>query len=357
MSKMKQKFNVGANFVRPQRGITLIALVITIIVMLILAAVTLAIALNGGLFGQAGEAAKSMDVATAKEQITDGLTGKIIERMRKDEIITVGDVEEILDQYVQAGYDSPSIENGKIVFDGIDFYTLTKGNWFQLEDMSIFGIAGTGDSEPEFVPIYTQADLQKIASGQKETLSDGNKYTMAVNGTYKIMDDIVITTPFTPIETFAGTLEGNGKTISNLTITKYICSSIPPILQIWSCDHAAGVAFIYENSGTIRNLEIENILNLKGDVEEMLLVAGICIFNTGNIETCNVIFSDSIASADALRIAGFCVVNEGYIDGCSISGGFEPHPSGPWSPMIGDFACFDISTYIENCTGHLDYYW
>ena len=42
------------------KGITLIALVITIIVMLILVAVTISMALNGGLFGYAKEDRKSV---------------------------------------------------------------------------------------------------------------------------------------------------------------------------------------------------------------------------------------------------------------------------------------------------------
>ena len=44
---------------RSNKGITLIALVITVIVMLILVGVTIAIALDGGLFGEAKRAAKS----------------------------------------------------------------------------------------------------------------------------------------------------------------------------------------------------------------------------------------------------------------------------------------------------------
>ena len=48
-------------------GITLIALIITIIVMLILVAVTINMAVNGGLFGYAGNAAKETEVEKQKE--------------------------------------------------------------------------------------------------------------------------------------------------------------------------------------------------------------------------------------------------------------------------------------------------
>ncbi|MBQ3145757.1 MAG: hypothetical protein IJB90_04245 [Clostridia bacterium] len=68
MQKMREKLNanaVGASIARPhfigmtlkkQKGITLIALIITIIVMLILVGVTINVALNGGLFQKAEEA-------------------------------------------------------------------------------------------------------------------------------------------------------------------------------------------------------------------------------------------------------------------------------------------------------------
>ena len=54
-------------------GITLIALIITIIVMLILVAVTINMAVNGGLFGYAGNAASETQIAKQNElKITEG---------------------------------------------------------------------------------------------------------------------------------------------------------------------------------------------------------------------------------------------------------------------------------------------
>ena len=54
---------------RQNKGITLIALVITIIVMLILVAVTISMAINGGLFEKASEAGTKTNAAVANEQI------------------------------------------------------------------------------------------------------------------------------------------------------------------------------------------------------------------------------------------------------------------------------------------------
>ena len=52
---------------RDKKGITLIALIITIIVMLILVSVTISIAVNGGLFGYAGRAARETENEKNKE--------------------------------------------------------------------------------------------------------------------------------------------------------------------------------------------------------------------------------------------------------------------------------------------------
>ena len=55
------------------KGITLIALVITIIIMLILVAVTITIAVNGGLFGYAGKATRDTEFAKQEElKLADG---------------------------------------------------------------------------------------------------------------------------------------------------------------------------------------------------------------------------------------------------------------------------------------------
>ena len=53
---------------RSEKGITLIALVITIIVMLILVGVTITMAVNGGLFENAQDAGRKTNTAITEEQ-------------------------------------------------------------------------------------------------------------------------------------------------------------------------------------------------------------------------------------------------------------------------------------------------
>ena len=79
MQKLREKLNantVGANCIRPcfkgmtqNKGITLIALIITIIVMLILVGVTINVALNGGLFEKAETAKVQTEKAVEEEQL------------------------------------------------------------------------------------------------------------------------------------------------------------------------------------------------------------------------------------------------------------------------------------------------
>ena len=63
---MKQKFK------NTQKGITLVALVITIIVLLILAMVSIRIVMDGGLISKAKDATAQHTIGAEKEAITTG---------------------------------------------------------------------------------------------------------------------------------------------------------------------------------------------------------------------------------------------------------------------------------------------
>ena len=60
-----------------ENGITLIALIITIIVMLILVGVTVNVALNGGIFNNAKEAQTKTQIASEKELLLSAITGTL----------------------------------------------------------------------------------------------------------------------------------------------------------------------------------------------------------------------------------------------------------------------------------------
>jgi hypothetical protein len=120
------------------KGITLIALVITIIVMLILAGVTINIVVNGGLFKQAQNAVSATDISQTKEQIQTDLIAAIME---KGDNVTADDINSILANYTSAGTAAID-ENGQITFSGL----VTKnGNAFTLDSMSTFGTGSTNN--------------------------------------------------------------------------------------------------------------------------------------------------------------------------------------------------------------------
>ena len=77
---------------KKMRGITLIALIITIIVMLILVGVTVTTAINGGLFKQAQKAKTRHEEEYIKEQIQIALVSSIDERLMEYEYGTGGNV-------------------------------------------------------------------------------------------------------------------------------------------------------------------------------------------------------------------------------------------------------------------------
>ena len=138
---------MGSNRVKKNSGITLIALVITIIVMLILVAVTISMAVNGGLFEYAGKAVGDTNNAIKAEQ--DLGSGKI------------------------------SIDNK--LYNSIDEYLETKGG--------AGGSGGTGGSG-DVLPTYTNANKEDGYLIQKATYSDGVEEKPAIipEG-YKVVND------------------------------------------------------------------------------------------------------------------------------------------------------------------------
>ena len=90
---------------KTKKGITLIALVITIIVMLILVAVTISMAINGGLFEKAGKATgDTKNAMDAEQQLADGriqIAGKVYES-----------IDDYLAEKAMLTYDGTPKENG-----------------------------------------------------------------------------------------------------------------------------------------------------------------------------------------------------------------------------------------------------
>ena len=135
------------NILKNNSGITLIALVITIIVMLILVGVTINMAVNGGLFGYAGNAVKDTELAKQKELDWANIEGG-------------KDYDYLIDKYTKVTY-STSLLNAKGVLDNDAAYkdpnevTVTIPRGFKLlldvEDEVSKGIVIQDENGNEFV--------------------------------------------------------------------------------------------------------------------------------------------------------------------------------------------------------------
>ena len=134
-----------------QKGITLIALIITIIVMLILVGVTINVALNGGLFEKGEKAAFQTEASTVKEQLEMAKALKVMENGGKllDDYsgITFDDLTD-LDEKTIGKYENKIVvaKNGDICYNPANVTDQEK-TW--LEEIGIKAYVNTGVEDPE----------------------------------------------------------------------------------------------------------------------------------------------------------------------------------------------------------------
>ena len=102
---------------KKQKGITLIALIITIIVMLLLVGVTVNVALNGGLFDTAKDAASKTEMAAIRERAEVVRAVLIADSQNNENIVAnVGTYKQRLNKEFkgsQIGFTKVIVENGK----------------------------------------------------------------------------------------------------------------------------------------------------------------------------------------------------------------------------------------------------
>jgi len=110
----------------------------------------------------------------------------------------------------------------------------------------------------------------------------------------KLMADITLSDTWTPINSFAGTFDGQGHTVKSVSVTASDCSG-----------------FFCINSGTISNLIIGS-----GTISGVGYVGGICGLNTGTISNCAnyasiVKFYYAITTYRTYPAGGICGLNNG----------------------------------------------
>ena len=143
------------------KGITLVALVITIIILLILAGISIQIITNTGLFEKAKEARKQNEISNIKEQIQLELYAKQSEKAGE---ITEYDLRSIIEKYGTVNY-----EENKTTIKGI-----TTNNGYEISIADIY----TGElSEEKLVADGTWQDAKKVNSPELLTGMTPIKFT------------------------------------------------------------------------------------------------------------------------------------------------------------------------------------
>ena len=158
------------------KGVTLVALVITIIILLILAGISIQVITNTGLFEKAKEARKQNEISNIKEQIQLELYAKQSEKAGE---ITEYDLRSIIEKYGTVNY-----EENKTTIKGI-----TTKNGYEISISDIY----TGElSEEKLVADGTWQDTKKVNSPElltgmtpiKFTEPEDNKEGTTVQTTY-----------------------------------------------------------------------------------------------------------------------------------------------------------------------------
>lgn len=176
------------------KGITLIALIITIIVMLILVGVTINIALNGGLFEKAKKVSYQTNASQIKEQLTIAKAAKLAENngeILSDYGITLNDLQ--ISDELKAEYGEKLVisKDANLYYDNSKVTGTEEQNW--LKEIGITEYSGIDDDDDNgdvkdelyhegIIPIggvYTSVDGTVYNAGQNfpETVQVGDSYT------------------------------------------------------------------------------------------------------------------------------------------------------------------------------------
>ncbi len=318
---MKNKLianGVGAGLVSAQkeRGITLIALVITIIILLILAGVTIAMVVgDNGILSRARNAKEETDISGDKEKIRIAIISSRI----------------IDDDYT---YLSKENFEQELTKEFSDSNVLVEEN----EDKSfIVSITKNGSTRKYYIDeneeILRSDDILIINNPEKliefrNNVNGGNSYEG-----YNIFltGDITLNSSeeWEPIgndeNPFYGTFDGKNHSISGMKITS----------------GSANLAFFGVNKGIVKKLKLlsSNTINISDGNN----VAGIVGKNYGKIENCE----NNINITGGSGVAGICARNEGEtILNCINNGDIKGNKN-----MCGGIVGYNVNedSLIENC--------
>ena len=191
------KCNKVVNCKTTQQGITLVALVVTIILMLILAGIVLGLTIGEhGIIGKAQEAKKQQIISEAKEEIGIDIVSAQIEAIEKNEELEWQQVEDIIAKYgeLQEDGDTIILKDTRYEISLSEIYTknnveiLQPNKTLYQVSASIFSSAWSSSGQimmPDNKNPYVIVGGRTIAGfiSNKVTLSTNNKLTLP-KGTY-----------------------------------------------------------------------------------------------------------------------------------------------------------------------------
>ena len=189
------------------KGITLVALVITIIILLILAGISIQSLTNTGLFENAKEAKKQSEISNVKEQIQLEIYAKQSENTGE---ITEYDLKSILENYGTVNYEEDSsktegivlkqnVESGKKVDEGttvtitvnkaesksgtvtVNVKSITGGYDSSDTDLTDTDKKAKIDIKVDGTSVYTQSNVDKNSTAISTSFSGKGKVQIVVN--------------------------------------------------------------------------------------------------------------------------------------------------------------------------------
>lgn len=192
-----------------EKGITIIALIVTIIVLIILAGITItSLTGDNSIIINSKKAKFRTEIKEIEEQI------EMAEINRNEgEDFEYGTLNFLIgrnDEYNEILL----IENKELVYD------TEKVNEEQVKWLEEMGI----HAKNNIIPIYTEEQLAKIGKGEEVTISEvgGIKYTFSSDANYYLQNDIICeggeNNKFVPINRLDGCIDGNYHKIENIYI-------------------------------------------------------------------------------------------------------------------------------------------
>lgn len=189
----------------------------------------------------------------------------------------------------------------KVEWDGVsDFITITKNTQRSEGETEIYAdfIDGVPYQRTTLKVRLSDNEVFRIST-EDELLSwkEALKSNNSINA--ELMNSIELTKPWTPIESFYGVFEGNGYTISNLSVSEYINTNYG------AC---SGFIGLLGRGGIIQNLNLEGDILVNTDADVSI---GGLIGCANESEICNCEFSGNLTVPDGFTIGGVVGLSSG----------------------------------------------